>query len=166
LYHPRGIGPSAIDQAAKALGLPFERAVLLWISHQPLSGSDIECAAATLGVPEGTLRAWRGKTLGELYTDVVCGAVPLDVSGVGKIEMVPLAHQSALAGVLMAAELLKRTRRNLAALSQPETLVSWDNVLLPAPAIWSKPRAREPGCICGDQIYQGVYQKKWGQTNG
>ena len=105
---------------------------------------------------------WRGKSLGDLYTDVVCGAVPLDVRGVGRVETVPLAHQSALAGILMAAELLKRTRPELAALSQPEPLVSWDNVLQAAPGIWRKPRAREIGCICGDPDYQAIYAQKWG----
>ncbi|MCL4319141.1 MAG: hypothetical protein M1596_04520, partial [Firmicutes bacterium] len=82
-------------------------------------------------------------------------------AGVGKIETVPLAHQSALAGILMAAELIKRTQPELAALSQPETLVSWDDVLREPPTIWGKPRAREKGCICGDSDYQKVYAQKW-----
>jgi hypothetical protein len=165
LYHPRGQGASATEQAAKALGLEPDRAALLWVTHKPLSDEDIRMAASTLGVDEKVLSAWRGKPLGELYTDVVCGAVPLDVKGVGRLETVPLAHQSALAGILTAAELLKRARPELAALSQTEPLISWDNVLQSAPAIWKKPRAREPGCICGDPDYQAVYQKKWGNPD-
>ena len=110
---------------------------------------------------EAVLTPWKGKPLGDLYTDVVCGAVPLDVTGVGKIETVPLAHQSALAGILMAAELLKRTQPELAALSQTEPMVSWDNILRAPPTIWAKPRAREKGCICGDPDYQKVFAQKW-----
>jgi ThiF family/Prokaryotic E2 family C len=162
LYHPRGQGVSATEQAAKTLGLEPARAALLWVTRKPLSDEDIRTAASTLGVDEEVLSAWRGKPLGELYTDVVCGAVPLDVKGVGKLETVPLAHQSTLAGILTATELLKRTQPELAALSQSEPLVSWDNVLQSPPAIWTKPRAREPGCICGDADYQRIYQKKWG----
>jgi hypothetical protein len=162
LYHPHGQGSSAVEQAAKALGLTHDRTALLWVSRQPLSDEDIQTAAITLGVNDEVLAPWRGKSLGDLYTDVVCGAVPLDVTGVGKIETVPLAHQSALAGILMAAELLKRTQPKLAALSQPEPLVSWDDILRAPPAIWGKPRAREKGCICGDPDYQKVYAKKWG----
>lgn len=161
LYHPHGKGPSATEQAAKALGLPLDRATTLWVTRQPLSNDDLSQAARALGVAEAKLAPWRGKLLGELYTDVVCGAVALDVTGVGRVETVPLAHQSALAGILMAAELLKRTRPELAPLSQPEALVSWDDVLRPPPAIWRKPRPREPGCICGDPDYQMVYRKKW-----
>jgi hypothetical protein len=163
LYHPRGQSPSAVDQAAKAFGLSPDRTALLWITHQPLSESDLDSAANTLGVSPRVLRAWRGKSLGDLYTDVVCGAVPLDVTGVGKVETVPLAHQSALAGILMAAELLKRTSRKLASLSQTEPLVTWDNILQVPPTHWRRPRAREPGCICGDADYQLVYKQKWNQ---
>ena len=161
LYHPRGPGPSATEQAAKALGLSIERASLLWVTRQPLLDADIQTAASTLGVAEAVLDPWRGKPLGDLYTDVVCGAVPLDLSGLGKVETVPLAHQSAMAGILMAAELVKRTQPQLAALSQPEPLVSWDDVLGPPPGIWSKPMAREKGCLCGDPDYQKVYREKW-----
>lgn len=161
LYHPHRQGSSAIEQAAKALGLSHDRTALLWVTRQPLSDEDIHIAATTLGVEESVLTPWIGKSLGDLYTDVVCGAVPLDITGVGKIETVPLAHQSALAGILMAAELLKRTQPKLAALSQPEPLVSCDDVLRPPPPIWGKPRARENGCICGDLDYQKVYAQKW-----
>jgi hypothetical protein len=164
LYHPHGQGLSATDQAARALGLSSDRATLLWVTRQPLLDDDIRAAASTLGVDEIVLAPWRGKPLGDLYTDVVCGAVPLDLKGVGKVETVPLAHQSVLAGVLMAAELLKRTEPELDRMSQSEPLVSWDDVLQRAPAIWPKPRARETGCICGDADYQTVYKKKWAKA--
>lgn len=162
LYHPHGQGSSAIEQAAKALGLSHDRTALLWVTHQLLSSDDIKIVAKSLGVRKSVLKPWRSKSLGDIYTDIVCGAVPLDVTGVGKVETVPLAHQSALAGILMAAELLKRTQPELAALSQPESLISWDDILRAPPIIWAKPRAREKGCICGDPDYQSVYRKKWG----
>jgi len=164
LYHPHGQGASATEQAAKALGLTRERAALLWVTQQPLTDADIHTAADTLGVKQTVLEPWRGRSLGDLYTDVVCGAIPLDVAGVGKLETVPLAHQSALAGLLMATELLKRTQSHLSKYSQSEPLITWDNILKPPPAIWRRPRAREKGCICGDQDYQNVYAKKWNET--
>ena len=161
LYQPRGQGPSATEQAARALGLSFERATLLWVTHQPMTDEDLNTIAQHLGVGVTTLEPWRAKSMGDLYTDVVCGAVALDVMGVGRVETIPLAHQSALAGILMAAELVKRTNPKLAALSQTEPLISWDDVLRPPPTIWTKPRPREKGCICGDQDYQAVFRRKW-----
>jgi hypothetical protein len=133
----------------------------LWVTGKPLTESHMSTAAAALGVEPKVLQRWRGKSLNEFYTDVVCGAVPLDLKGVGTVESVPLAHQSALAGILMAAEVIKRADPVLTPLSHPEPLVSWDNVLQPAPAIWRKPRPREPGCICTDSDYQSVYRHKW-----
>jgi hypothetical protein len=166
LYHPHGRGLSAVDQAAKAFGLDPERAALLWVTRQHMSEADIQTAAKTLGVSESVLSPWRHKSLGELYTDVVCGAVPLDLAGVGRLEVVPLAHQSALAGILMSAELIKRTSPKLSSLSQAETLVSWDDILKEPPTTWLKPRAREPGCICGDPDYQQAYKNKWRNRSG
>lgn len=161
LYHPHAQGTSATEQAAKALGLTPDRAALLWVTRQPLTDADIHTAANSLGISESALAPWRGKYLGDLYTDVVCGAVPLDITGVGRVEVVPLAHQSVLAGIVMAAELLKRTQSSLGRLAQSEVLVSWDDVIRPPPVIWRKPRPREAGCICGDDVYQTVYRKKW-----
>jgi hypothetical protein len=161
LYQPKGPGKSATEQAADALGLTPERAALLWVSNADLTDDDITNAAARLGVEKSSLSPWRGKRLGEFYTDVVCGAVAMDVGSLGRLEMVPLAHQSALAGVLMMAEVIKRAQPDLTALSQSDVLVSYDDILRPPPTIWTKPRAREPRCICGDQIYQNVFHSKW-----
>jgi hypothetical protein len=161
LYQPHGQGLSATQQAARAFGLSEERAAELWVTRAPLSDEECEIAAKALGVEPAALGPWRDKPIGELYTDVVCGAVPLDIGGVGRVEVVPLAHQSALAGFLMAAELLKRCQPELSSISQPEALISWDNILRPAPRDWRRPRPREQGCICGDPTYMSVYKSKW-----
>jgi hypothetical protein len=161
LYHPHGPGLSSTEQAAIALGLPSVRAAELWVSPLGLAAEDIRSAAHALGVEEAELMPWRGRPLAEFYTQVVCGGVPLNIAGIRRVEVVPLAHQSALAGILMASELVKRTIPELAKPSQPESLVSWDNVLQPPPSLWRKPRAREARCICGDPDYQTAYRKKW-----
>lgn len=161
LYHPHGLGSSTTEQAAVALGLTPERAAHLWVTRQGLAAEDIRSAAHALGVEDANLTSWRGKPLAEFYTDVVCGGVPLDIAGVRRAETVPLAHQSAMAGILMASELVKRTLPELAKFSQPEPLVSWDDILRPPPSLWRKPRPREAGCICCDPDYQTAYRRKW-----
>lgn len=163
LYQPHGQGVSQTEQAARALGLSPDRAALLWVTRLPLSDEDIASAANKLGVSREALTAWRGKPLGDLYTDVVCGAVPINLPVANRVETVPLAHQSALAGILMAAELVKRTNPELNDMSQKEPLVSWDNILSQPPSIWTKPMAREKGCICGDKDYRSCYEVKWGE---
>jgi len=161
LYQPKGEGPSAVDQAARALGLNKDRTALLWVTRSPLAEEDLALVAKTLGVSEGELRPWRNKPIGDLYTDLVCGVAPIDVAGTGRVETVPLAHQSVLTGVLMATELIKRLQREPSLPMQAETLVMWDDILRPPPTDWRRPRPREAGCICGDQDYQRIYERKW-----
>lgn len=164
LYHPERPGKDHTQIVGERLGLGRQRAGFLWLSGVPLADHDLSVIAAHLGTAPADLAEWRGRALQELYSDLVCGAVSLDLRGIGRVETVPLAHQSALAGVLMAAELVKRSHPPLEALSQSERLISWDDILRPPPppGRWTHKRARAPGCFCSDQDYQAVYRRKWG----
>jgi hypothetical protein len=160
LYHPRGASLSPLELVADSLGLERARAAGLWISGEVPNGHDLQVIAKHLGLDEQAIAAWRGKPLPALYTGLVCGAVGIDLQGRGRTEAVPLAHQSTLAGILLAAELVKRADPELAALAQAEPLVAWENVLRP-PKRWTRPRGREPRCFCGDKDYQDVYRARW-----
>lgn len=163
LYHPNGPRPSQTDMVAEALGLDPERAGKLWINGEAPQPEELVQMEKHLGLKPGDLSGWRGKPLGDIYTGVICGSVQLDVQGLGRVEVVPLAHQSVLAGALTAAELVKRSTPSLGARSQHEVLTVWEDVLRrPPPAgRWLRDRSREPGCICGDKVYQEVYRRKW-----
>lgn len=160
-YQPRGPAPSQTDMMAAALGLPPDRVIALLVSNAPPSNDELRDMAGHIGVPPQSLNTWRGKPLSEIYTGLVCGSVALDLRGVGRFEAVPLAHQSALAGILMAAELVKRTTPELRDRIQTDTLAVWEDVLRPPPPRWTQPRPREPGCICGDADYQRAYAERW-----
>ena len=163
LYHPDRPGKDHAQIVGERLGLGRQRAGFLWASRVPLTDQDLRTIADHLGTSVADLAPWRGRALQDLYSDVVCGSVALDVRGIGRLETVPLAHQSALAGVLMAAELVKRSHPELETFSQPERLVSWDDVLRPPPppGRWASRRSRAPGCFCSDRDYQAVYRRKW-----
>lgn len=161
LYQPTEPAKSQTELVADALGLPHERVIALWVTEQPPTATELATIARHLGVSIEVIQEWEQRRLQDLYTQVVCGAIGLDLAGVGRLEAVPLAHQSTLAGVLMAAELVKRSDKDLAELSQREALVTWEDVRRKAPRMWAVPRAREPNCICGDSVYQDVYRSKW-----
>ncbi len=163
LYHPDHPGKDHTQIVGERLGLGRQRASLLWATRAPLPDQDLRTIADHLGASVADLAPWRGRALHDLYSDVVCGSVALDVRGIGRLETVPLAHQSALAGVLMAAELVKRSHPELETVSQPERLVSWDDVLRPPPPAgrWAHRRSRAPGCFCSDRDYQAAYRRKW-----
>jgi hypothetical protein len=161
LYQPTGQRPSETDMVAESLGLEGMRAAHLWIRNDLPTPEDLAKMAAHLGLKPGELDAWRGKPLRDIYTGLICGSVRLDVQGVGRMEAVPLAHQSVLAGVFMAAELVKRPAPVLASRSQQQGLIVWEDVLRRPPSTWLQNRSRAPGCICGDAVYQEVFRKKW-----
>lgn len=161
LYHPAGAGPSQTDLIARALGLDPRRAAELYVRGLVPSHAEMQLIAEHLALGAAEVEALRGRSVAELYAGVLCGSVKLDLSGAGRVEEVPLAHQSALAGVLMAAELVKRCDPGLEALAQPETLAAWEDVLRPPPSRWVQPRTPTPGCICRDGDYRRVFDEKW-----
>jgi hypothetical protein len=161
LYQPTGVGPSQIDLAASALGLPTNDVVALWVTRRAPSDAQLTQIGSHLGASEAVVRSWRDKLLSDIYSSVVCGMASLDLKGLGHMDAVPLAHQSALAGIFMAAEAIKRADSSLGRRAQAESLVVWNDVLGQPPKSWGQPRARVKGCICSDATYQSVYAQKW-----
>lgn len=160
-YHPRGDAPSQWQLIANAFGMSVLRVGELWLSEKGVQSSDLDTIALRLQTTRASLQPWLGKPIQDLYSGIACGAIALDFSGIGRLEAVPLAHQSALAGILMAAELVKRTDKGLCQRSGSSRMTIWDDVLHPAPRIWTQRRERISGCICGDPVYQQRYIKKW-----
>ncbi|MFL5348697.1 MAG: E2 ligase fold family C protein [Hyalangium sp.] len=161
LYQPANVMPSQTDMVAEALGLELHRTQELWIRDGIPAPEDLARIARHLGLNPSEMEEWRGKRLREIYTGVICGSVRLDLQGRGRLEALPLAHQSVLAGVFMAAELVKRLTPSLNAHSQQQPLIQWLDVLSWPPTTWVHHRNRVSGCICEDSTYQEVFHKKW-----
>lgn len=120
--------------------------------------------AAAAGVDVGSLAAWERRPLAELYRDGICGGALLHLEiGLAPSEvLVPLAHQSALAGVMLATQLIIASSPRLAAL-RPQTVEGRYDVLTGLPQVLTRPRACTPGCLCSDSIYLGVYAERSGK---
>ena len=161
LYQPHGPTASQTEIVARALGLSNERAALLWITPERLNKSDIEIIASQLNAEHDELSPWIGRRLQDAYTKLVCGSAAISIGDRGRIETVPLTHQSVFAGVLAAAELVKRLDPTLAASLPRQNLVAWHDVTRPPPQLWVQHRSPEPGCICGDSDYREVFRTKW-----
>lgn len=162
LYQPKNIGLSQTELAGQALGIPHDQLSVFWVTEKPLDADVIKTVETHLGLPEGRLADWIGRRVQDVYSGVICGQVGLDLSGVGRVATVPLAHQSVLAGILMAAELIKRSDPDLETKSQPEPLIIWDDIMRTPPKYWVVNRQKEPECFCGDAVYRSIYQEKWG----
>jgi hypothetical protein len=161
-YQPEGQLPSQFDLVMQGLGLSRDRVAKLWVFGEPITDEDLDAAATHLKVERAKLAVWLGKDVQDLFTSVVCGQVPLDLSGgKGPLEAVPLAHQSVMAGIMMASEIVKRADNSLRSRSQSAAMVRWDNVLQATPKRWTVTRAPAHNCICRDEAYRRRYRSKW-----
>jgi hypothetical protein len=160
LYHPTRTIPSQTEMAADALGIPHRHLADLWVSEKPLELAEIQMVEAHLQLP-GQLGDWVGKRVQDVYSGVICGHIGIDLPTIGRLTTVPLAHQSVLAGILMAAELVKRSDQTLESMSQQHTLVKWDDILAGPPPAWTAMRKKVSGCFCQDNHYLDIYHGKW-----
>jgi hypothetical protein len=105
------------------------------------------------GVVEQTQRnEWADKTVGLLYRDGICAGGLLPVGDLPGEALVPLAHQSALAGVLLAAELYWSRSPSLTARRDSQVEHRYD-VLRGFPQVLGRPRERTPHCLCEDPFF-------------
>ncbi len=157
LIHRLPIGlPLPPGSVPELPGQPVPPEAALWV-QQPLI-SDLAQAA---GVNEAELSAWRERTLADVYQDGICGGalLHLDVGEAPREVVVPLAHQSALAGVMLAVQLIAAHVPELRSVRSASVEARFD-VLAGLPQVLARPRARTDGCLCRDSVYRAVYVEK------
>lgn len=118
--------------------------------------------AVDLNVPVEDAAMWKGRLLTDVYRDGICaGALVRGQTSEIPVEMaVPLAHQSVLAGIMLATQLLVaaqpelRIHRNSAVESRLDLLAGF-------PQIAARPRQLTQGCICSDTDFLRRYHDKW-----
>lgn len=165
LYIPEG-GQKAYDQLiADAIGLPqcvMEVREMLYLG-KPLDKEFMSRIAAALNIPVDPLLQFEGKPLQTFYSEAVCGGIILRLGGdptqTSKAE-VPMAFQSALAGIMLAAELVthagKLRKEPLPAMTKIDLLRPLGKYL----SINAKKHS-SGFCICQDLDYISAYKNKY-----
>jgi hypothetical protein len=177
--------PSEYELIAGALGEDPLRVSIYLLNEIPV-GQVLPAVQGTLllPVPQGA-EAWTRRSLLEdlierfglprkefgplgalqvraLYRDAVCAGMLIEHGGERDPEVsVPLAHQSALAGILLATALVVDRVPELRAL-RPESTVARYDVLRGGEQIWPRPRGREERCLCHDDDFLSAYAARWG----
>jgi hypothetical protein len=184
---PKHARPSESQMIAAALG-EHELRVLLYLGHdtpvgQPLAPALLQ-PTGRLALP-GDAAAWAQRSLltdlieryqlppGQfehlgalpvraLYRDAVCAGMLIEHAEDrrGADVSVPLAHQSALAGILLATWLLVDRVPELRALRPSATQARYD-VLRGGVQVWPRSRSREERCLCSDSDFLDGYQRRW-----
>lgn len=163
LYQPLARGRDEDDVVAEALGVPEARAaVRTWLhTGEPPPKDFLDLVAERLGADPAELAPFAGRSVRALYVDGVCGGqvLPLGARTAGNDVHVPLAHQSALAGVLLAARLVRRAAGHTASTTEITRL----DVRSDPPARPTQPAAKDPAgrCLCQDADYQDAYRAAW-----
>ena len=184
---PRQARPSESEMIATSLGEHELRVALHLIGEhpigQPLPAEAIQ-PSGRLALPDDA-QSWSARTLlddlierfelprevfapfaaaqvGELYRDAVCGSLLIEHSGTEReVDLsVPLAHQSAIAGILLATWLFVDRVPALRELLPEATQARYD-VLRGGEQHWPRPRPVEPRCICQDAEFQAAYAARW-----
>lgn len=165
LYLSSGRTPNFDQVVTRALRLPdvepewrnvrerLERGV-------PTDRAFLERIAQAATIPLDRLLPFEGKPLRELYSEGICGGTILEFSsdaGRDRAE-VPMAFQSALAGILLAAEWAATGvgRAPLQTVSQIDLLGKF-------PVQCAMPRQKDPSlnCLCRDRDYIAAFKAKY-----
>jgi hypothetical protein len=183
---PKGSRPSRSEAIATALG-EHELRVVHYLGHgvpvgQPLPSDAIQ-PTGRLALPKGSdqwahrsllddlIKRHRlspepfedlaGLALDALYRDAVCAGMLIEHGSDRDAEVsVPLAHQSALAGILLATWLIVDRVPQLRELRPAETQARYD-MLRGGDQVWPRGRTTTERCICGDRDYLAAYAERW-----
>lgn len=165
LYLPSGRLLNEDEIVARALGVPGLVNEIRTLLHtgKGVSRQLIESVAAGLGHPVENVLAYEDRPVRDLYVEGVCGGglIPLGSAGAPPQALhVPLAHQSSLAGVLLAAALVRRSvigNEEATAISRIDILGTMSEYVT-QPAL----KAGNGFCICEDRDYLAAFRAKYG----
>lgn len=112
-------------------------------------------------IPPGPFEGLGILMVEQLYRDAVCAGMLIEHGAGREGEIsVPLAHQSALAGILLASALVIDRVPELRALRPAASVARYD-VLRGGEQHLPRPRDRQDRCICSDPDYQAAYAVQW-----
>lgn len=129
-----------------------------------LQSSILDDIGRASGLKPVDLQRWADRSIDHLYREGICGGTLIlsHTNGRTRLMEVPLAHQSALAGIMLATEFLIASSPHLISLRPEPTEARYD-VLREPNQILARPRSRTPRCICGDADYLDRYVDRWEQ---
>jgi hypothetical protein len=164
LYLPEGEVPGSDMVMADALRIPEESMRVRELLYRGAGAPKdlLDLIAARFGLVPGALDPYMTAPLQKLLAEGICGGavLPLGMVEAPRDLHVPLAHQSALAGVLLAAAGVEQ----LIGSGADNSSVTRVDVMAPLDATHAtQPVLKDPRgiCICQDPDYQEAYRLKY-----
>ncbi len=171
LYLPTQVRKSRDALYAEALGIQSQEEIMevrrLLHSGAPVGVQFLKTMTEHLGVPLEPLAGFANRPLEHFYSEALCGGVVLNLGGRVGTERrteVPMAFQSAMAGIILAAELVVHAG---GLRSEPLPCRSEIDLLRPLGTRLNSPAVKHPSgrCICQDKAYLDVYASKYPKSS-
>lgn len=164
LYLPNAATPSEDHIIARALGIAGQELEVRRLLHtgQPVPRQLLTEIAGALSIPDEWMDAFAGRALRDLYVEGICGGELISLARVGQAPghvHVPVAHQSALAGLLLAQRLVADALGR----GPASTEVMRIDIMRALGTELLQPAAKDSRgiCICQDPVYLSAYRAKW-----
>jgi hypothetical protein len=166
LYLPKRRVPNFDEIVLRALKLPNDGPHLMEVrarldTGQPTEREYLERIAKAANVPLERINPFEGKPLRSFYVEAICGGAVLEFVTADDLAAadVPMAFQSALAGILLCADVVAEVM----ALRPRLPTITQIDLLRPFPTFVSTHRKKDPDlrCICGDQDFIAQYDQKY-----
>lgn len=163
MYIPHGRSKDEHLLIAEELGIPdaHEQVKTLLQTNTGVAADFVARIATAMGVPFEPLATFVGQPLRSFYQQAICGGLVFQLSGGSRLvrTVVPMAFQSALAGIMLAAELVKHA----AGLPASATTSTRMNLLRPLGSHLNDPKAKDASgrCICADEEFLAVFRQKY-----
>jgi hypothetical protein len=162
MYLPQEKAPNEDLLVTRALKLPEQEGMIKEVRRRlqlrvPTERGFLELIAGASGVALDKLLAFEKQPLRELYVRGICGGALIEfhAAAMAARAEVPMAFQSAFAGILLTAE-LARPRPLAHVVTQIDLLGTFPE----APGR-NAAKSRTPPCICVDQDFIDVYRAKY-----
>lgn len=172
LYLPSAQAPSEDELIAREIGLTAPGSVPrireMLYRGDAVGEAFVREVAGIMGLSPEILMPFTSLPLRSFRTRAVCGASVLRVKGADTpAAEVPLAFQSAMAGIMLAAEVVAECGGQRGHAWPTKTVV---DLTRPLPTRWSvpvlkRPAASGPQCICQDADYVRAYRRKYDEAH-
>lgn len=161
LYFPKEPGTSRSQEVADNLNISDkEREIRTYLANDlPIDEPLLKLiCSSNQNLIFDELKSYIGKSMDVFYSEIVCGRVIIKAHDVHHKDIdVPCAFESAMAGLLLAAEFIKF---NAGYLDKKYSDSIRFNLLRPLTNFIRTPEIKQANCICNDEVYKEAYRNK------
>lgn len=165
LYIPDSKRKKLSEVIAESLGLKDQEPLIrkYIATKTPVDNMILSLVSNAKGIPIDQLEAYIGKHMEIFYSEVVCGGILMRLNQKSEESAqveVPSAFESALAGILLAAEIVidagNLRKKKIPTISKINLLRPLNNHLLE-----EQHKHHSSRCICKDPVFIKTYKNKW-----